>query len=130
MTLNESETKLTEINNSIAELLQERENVLKEWNSAFYTEKPDGITCLAEGIGITNKNYKLYLINGDSKMLVCYIYSDYKKYSINDFYKQIDNTMHLLNVVNGGGYEIPELHKNLIYAKAMEIREHANKFPQ
>ena len=50
MTLHESETKLTEINNSIAELLKERENVLKEWNIAFSTENQDEITCIAEGI--------------------------------------------------------------------------------
>ena len=71
--------------------------------------------------------YFLYLINGDSKMLVCHIYSDYKKCSINDFYKQIDTSMHLLNVTNGGGFKVPELHRNLVYAKAMEIREHAGE---
>ena len=128
MTLHEAETKLKEINNSIAELLQERENVLKEWNIAFNTENPDGITCIAEGIG-RNKDtaFNLYLINGDSKMLVCHIYDDYKECNIHDFYRQIDNEMHLMSSANGRGYEVPELHRNLVHAKAMEIREHARE---
>lgn len=127
MTLHESETKLTEINNNIAELLKERENVLKEWSVAFNTENQDEITCVAEGIGITDEVYYLYLINGDSKMLACHIHWDYKKCSINDFYKQIDTSMHLLSVANGRGYEIPEFQRNLVYAKAMEIRDHARE---
>lgn len=86
MTLHESETKLAEINNSIAELLKERENVLKEWNIAFNMENQDEITCMAESIqeGMDDVFY-LYLINGDSKRLVCHIYCDYKECSINDF---------------------------------------------
>ncbi|MBD5493549.1 MAG: hypothetical protein HDR12_03975 [Lachnospiraceae bacterium] len=127
MTLHEAEAKLTEINNSIAELLQERENVLKEWSIAFYMENPDEITCIAEDIGIMNKVYNLYLINGDSKMLACHIPWNYKECSINDFYKQIDISMQLLNDANGRGYEIPELQRNLVYAKAMELRDRARK---
>lgn len=123
MTLHESETKLAEINNSIAELLKEREKVLKEWSIAFYTENSDGITCKAESRG----RYNLYLINGDSKMLMCYFYDDYKECSINDFYRQIDNEMHLISEANGHGYEIPELYRNLVHAKAMEIRERARE---
>lgn len=128
MTLQEAERKLAELNNHIAELLKERENALKEWYIAFNTEDRDKITCIAEGVG-TNMDdaYFLYLINGDSKMLVCHIYSGYKECSINDFYKQIDTSMHLLNVTNGGGFDVPELHRNLVYAKAMEIREHARE---
>lgn len=38
MTLQETEAKLSELNNCIAELLKERESVLKEWNIAFNTE--------------------------------------------------------------------------------------------
>ena len=128
MTLHESETKLAEINNSIAELLKERENVLKEWNIAFNMENQDEITCMAESIqeGMDDVFY-LYLINGDSKMLVCHIYCDYKECSINDFYKQLDTSMHLLNVANGYGFNVPEHQRNLVYAKAMEIREHARE---
>ena len=127
MTLHEAETKLAEINNSLAELLKEREKALKKWNIAFNTENPDEITCIAEGVGITDEVYYLYLINGDSKMLVCHIHWDYKECSINEFYKQIETSMHLLSVANGRGYEIPELHRNLVHAKAMEIRERARE---
>lgn len=127
MTLHESETKLAEINNSIAELLNERENVLKEWCKAFYTENQDEITCIVEETGIMYKVYYFYLINGDSKMLACHIHLDDKECSINDFYDQIDISMHLLNEANGRGYEIPELQRNLVYAKAMEIRDHARE---
>lgn len=124
MTLHESETKLAEINNSIAELLKERENVLKNWNIAFNMENQDKITCIAESIQESKDDiFYLYLINGDSKMLVCHIYCDYKECSINDFYKQIDTSMYLLNIANGCGFNVPEHHRNLVYAKAMEIRE-------
>ena len=124
MTLHESETKLAEINNSIAELLKERENVLKEWNIAFNMENQDEITCMAESIqeGMDGVFY-LYLINGDSKMLVCHIHCDYKECSINEFYKQLDTSMHLLSIANGRGFNVPEHQRNLVYAKAMEIRE-------
>lgn len=128
MTLHEAETKLAEINNSLAELLKEREKALKEWNIAFNTENPDEITCIAEGIGINRDTaFNLYLINGDSKILVCHIYDDYKECGIQDFYEKIDNEMHLLSVANGRGYEVPELHRNLVHAKAMEIRERARE---
>lgn len=45
MTLQEAETKLSERNNHIAELLKERENVLKEWSIAFNTENKEKIVC-------------------------------------------------------------------------------------
>lgn len=47
MTLQETEVKLSELNNQITGLLKERESVLKEWNTAFNAENPDKI------IGIT-----------------------------------------------------------------------------
>ncbi len=40
MTLQEAEIKLSELNTEINELLQEREAVLKEWNTAFNAENP------------------------------------------------------------------------------------------
>lgn len=43
--------------------------------------------------------------------------------SINDFYKRIDNSMHILNIRNGRDFEIPNYQKNLVYAKAIEIKE-------
>ena len=123
MTLQEAETKLSELNNHIAELLKEREKALKEWSIVFNTENKEKITCIDERI---YSAHKLYLVNGDSKMLVCYLYNEDTKRSIEDFYEQIDTSMHLLNEANGRGYDVPELHRNLVYAKAMEIREHAD----
>lgn len=46
MTLQESEIKLSELNNKIDKLLKERAIVLKEWYDAFNTENPDEITCV------------------------------------------------------------------------------------
>ena len=128
MTLQEAETKLSALNNRIAELLKEREKALKEWYIAFNTENQEKITCIAEGVGVNEDDvYYLYLINRDSKMLVCHIYCDYKKCSIEEFYKQIDISMRLLSEANGRGFDIPELHRNLVYEKAMEIRERARE---
>ena len=39
MTLQEAETRLSEINSELEKLLREREDVLKEWNAAFNAEK-------------------------------------------------------------------------------------------
>lgn len=120
MTLQEAETKLSELNNQIAELLKEREKVLKEWNIAFNTENPDKITCIDENIG---DSHKLYLVNEESKMLVCHLDTYDMEDSINDFYKRIDNSMHILNMRNGRDFEIPEYQRNLVSVKAIEIRE-------
>ena len=84
----------------IAELLEKRENALKEWNIVFNMEKPEKITCIAENPEATlDGPHFLYLVNGDSKMLVCHLYCDYKKCSIEEFYKQIDIFMHLENSI-------------------------------
>lgn len=120
MTLQEAETKLSELNTDIDKLLQEREAVLKEWNIAFNTGNQDNITCIDENIG---DSHKLYLVNGESKMLMCHLDSFDMKGSLNDFYKRIDNLMHIQNIANNRDYEIPEYQKNLVYAKAIEIRE-------
>ena len=120
MTLQEAETKLSELNNEINRLLEERETVLKEWNIAFNTENQDNITCIDENIG---DSHKLYLVNGESKMLVCHLDSFDMKGSLNDFYKRIDNSMHIQNITNNRNFEIPEYQKNLVYTKAIEIRE-------
>lgn len=58
-------------------------------------------------------------------MLACQIHLDDKECSINDFYNQIDISMHLLNIANRYGFNVPEYQRNLVYTKAMEIRKHA-----
>lgn len=120
MALQEAETKLSKLNAEIDRLLQEREMVLKEWNSTFHKENQDNIRCVDENIG---EIHKLYLINDDSKMFVCNLdYYDMKS-DIQDFYRRIDTSMHILNIANQRDFEIPEYQKNLVYAKAIEIRE-------
>ena len=57
MTLQESEEKLSELNAQTDKLLEKREVILKEWNTAFCTENPEGIVCIDEGAG---DNYILY----------------------------------------------------------------------
>lgn len=121
MTLQESEAKLSELNAEINRLLKEREAVLKEWNIAFCTENPENITCVDENIGDV---HKLYLVNGEFKMLVCYFDNYDMEGSIEKFYRRIDNSMCIHNVANGRN-NTPEYQRNLIYAKAIEIRESA-----
>ena len=120
MTLQESEAKLSELNAEMDKLLKERETVLKEWNKAFNTENPEGIVCEVENI--ENVCYKLYLVNGDSRMYVCTLDEYDFKCSIDDFYKRIDTSMAIQNIANNRDSESPEYQKNLVYAKAIEIR--------
>ncbi|RKI36601.1 hypothetical protein D7V86_24570 [bacterium D16-51] len=121
MALKEADARLLELNEEIARLLKERENVLKEWNTAFNAENPENIVCIDENIEDIVHN--LYLVNGDFKMHVC-LFGDFDmKGSINEFYKHIDASMQMLNVANGRGFDSPDYQKNLVYAKAAEIRE-------
>ena len=121
MTLQEAEAKLSELNAEINKLLKERETVLKEWNKAFNTENPEGIVCEVENI--ENVCYKLYLVNGDSRMHVCTLSEYDLKCGIEEFYKHIDSSFSLFKIANGIDSDTPEYQKNLIYAKAIEIRD-------
>ena len=120
MTLQEAEEKLSDLNNKIAELLSEREDVIKEWNIAFNSENPENIICIDENIG---ESHKLYLVNGDFKIPVCYFSAKDIRGSINDFNRIIDNSIHILNIANKREFDSPEYQKKLIYAKAIEIRD-------
>lgn len=120
MTLQEAEEKLSDLNNKIAELLSEREDVIKEWNAAFDLENPENIICIDE---CEYGFHELYLINGDFKMLVCRFSERDIKGNINDFYRIIDNSMKILNIANKREFDSPEYQKNLIYAKAIEIKD-------
>lgn len=120
MTLQEAELKLSDLNAQINKLLEEREAVLKEWNIAFNTENQDNIACIDENIG---DSYKLYLINGESKMLMCYLDDFDMKGSLDSYYKRIDTSMKIQCIANNWDFEIPDYQKNLVYAKAIEIRE-------
>ena len=120
MTLQEAEEKLSDLNNKIAELLSEREDVIKEWNIAFNSENPENIICIDENIG---ESHKLYLVNDDFKIPVCYFSEKDIRGSINDFNRIIDNSIHILNIANKREFDSPEYQKNLIYAMAIEIRD-------
>lgn len=120
MTLQEAEIKLSDLNAKINKLLEERETILKEWNIAFNTENQDNIICVDENIG---SSHKLYLINGKSKMLICHLGDYDMKGSLDDYHKRIDTSMHIQNIAGGRDYEIPDYQKNLVYAKAIEIRK-------
>lgn len=121
MTLQESEVKLSELNNKIDKLLKEREVVLKEWYAAFNTENPEDIVCEVENI--EDICYKLYLVNSDSRIQVCTLGEYDLKNSMEEFYKHIDNSFQIYKIANGIDSDTPEYQKNLIYAKAIEIRE-------
>ncbi len=121
MTLQESEVKLSELNTEIDKLLKEREVVLKEWYIAFNTENAASIICEVENI--EDICYKLYLVNGDSRMLVCHLDNYDMEDNIQEFYKRIDTSMAIQNIANKRDSDIPEYQKNLIYTKAIEIRK-------
>ena len=104
--------------------MKERESVLKEWSIAFHAENTDNIICIDENKG---DSHDLYLVNGDFKMNVCY-FSDFDlKGDADDFYKSLNNSMYILNIANKRNYEMPDYQKNLVYAKALEIREEYQK---
>lgn len=120
MTLQEAEERLSEIDEKINVLLKERETVLKEWDTAFHTKDPQNIVCIDENtVGVHN----FYLVSGESKKHVCLFSERDIIGSIEEFYKCIDNSMRILNIANGSDFEIPDYQRNLVYAKAMEIRE-------
>ena len=121
MTLQELETKLSELNADIDKLLKERAIVLKEWYAEFNTVNSAGITCEVDNI--EDICYKLYLVNGDSRIYVCALGEYEFKCSTEEFYKHIDNTFKLYKIANGIDPDTPEYQKNLVYAKAIEIRE-------
>lgn len=56
-------------------------------------------------------------------MLVCRFSERDIKGNINDFYRIIDNSIHILNIANEREFDSPEYQKNLIYVKAIEIRD-------
>lgn len=117
VTLQESEEKLSELNAEISRLLKEREAVLKEWNIAFNTE--ENIICIDENVGDI---HKLYLVNGESKMFMCHLDNYDMEGSIEDYYKRIDTSIAIQNIKNKRD-DIPEYQRNLVYAKAIEVRE-------
>lgn len=120
MALQGIEAKLSEINMQIDTLLAEREVILKEWYTAFNTEKQNNIVCVDENIG---SSHQLYLVNGTQKMHVCRL-DDYDlEESISDFHKRINTSMQILNIANKRDFALPDYQKNLVYAKAIEIRE-------
>lgn len=121
MTLQELEAKLSELNADIDKLLKERAIVLKEWYAEFNTVNSAGITCEVDNI--EDICYKLYLVNGDSRIYVCALGEYEFKCSTEEFYKHIDNTFKLYKIANGIDPDTPEYQMNLIYAKATEIRE-------
>ena len=121
MTLQELEAKLSELNADIDKLLKERAIVLKEWYAEFNTVNSAGITCEVDNI--EDICYKLYLVNGDSRIYVCALGEYEFKCSTEELYKHIDNTFKLYKIANGIEPDTPEYQMNLIYAKATEIRE-------
>lgn len=121
MTLQEAEKRLSELNGEINRLLKERENVLRDWNTAFYTENPESIVCIDQNID--DIVHKLYLVNGDSMMFACLFSERDMQGSIGEYYKCIDMSMKMHNMANGREMESPDYQKNLVYAKAAEIRE-------
>lgn len=120
MNLKECEIRLTDINGKISELLKEREEVLKEWNTAFNNERIEDVRCIDK---VDGKCHELYLANGDSLLDICEIYPYELDTSIKEFYRRIDNTIKIRNLANGRNLELPEWQKNLVYAKIAEIRE-------
>lgn len=124
MTLQDAEVKLSELNDKIAKLLNEREDVIKEWNIAFNSENPEDVICIDK---CEYGCHELYLVNGDFKILVCHFSERDIKDNIYNFYRIIDNSIKIISIANNRGVELLEYQKNLVYAKAIEIREELKK---
>lgn len=124
MTLHEAEARLSELNVKLEELLKEREDVLKEWNVTFNTDNQANIICVDEN---TAGFHELYLVNGEFKKQVCHFSERDIKGSLDAFYKILDNSMRILNIANHRDFDSPDYQKNLIYAKAIEIRENCQR---
>ena len=120
MRLQEIETKLAELETEITKLLEAREAALRDWYIAFQAEGQDNISCLDEDMGSC---HTLYLTNGEARMLVCQFAACDMKGSLREFYKVLEASMRLLNIANGRDLDLPDYQKNLVYAKAAEIRE-------
>lgn len=120
MALKEIEIRLSELDVKISELLKEREGVIKEWSIAFCAENPQNIVCIDENVG---ESHALYLVNDESRMLVCRIRDSEIKGNINELYRRIDASMLIINTANGWDNEIIDYQKNLVYAKVIEIRD-------
>lgn len=120
MTLDEYEIKLSELDDKISLLLQERESLLKGWNMKFSEEDSEKVSCVDDYSG---NCHKLFLINEQEAMLyVCDIWDDDLRKDIGEYYKLVDNSMQIHSIARGMQGEVPKLQKNLIYAKAAEIR--------
>ena len=88
---------------------------------------------MAEIGGITKKDAKRGLelfietlmdyMSKDEKVMIVGFGRFEMKGSQDDFYRALDNSMHMINTANGRDFDLPEYQKNLIYAKAIEIRE-------
>lgn len=55
-------------------------------------------------------------------MLMCHLDDYDMKGSLDNYYKRIDASMQIQCIANNRDLEIPEYQKNLVYAKAIEIR--------
>lgn len=120
MALQEIEARLAEVNTQIDKMLEEREAILREWYIAFNAENQDNIACIDENMG---SSHQLYLVNGESKMLVCRLDDCDLKGSNAAFHKRVDTAMQILNIANKRDFDLPDYQRNLVYAKAVEIRE-------
>lgn len=120
MTLKECEEKLLDLDNRINTMLKEREEILKEWNTCFLNESQDKIICVDEHSG---NSHKLFLVNGSSMTQVCDIWDDDLWKEINEYYKVVDNSLRTYSIARGQKGEVSEVEKNLVYAKATEIRQ-------
>ncbi len=121
MTLQEADKKLAELNDKIDRLSIERKEVLRKWNVAFMAEKPEKTVCEDRGKG--ERSHQLYLINGGFSVFVCHFDEIDMQQDLNSFYENLNIRMNVLNRCNHGEDELPEYQKNLVYAKATEIRD-------
>lgn len=120
MNLKQCEVRLSELDERIGVLLKEREQVLKEWNVAFDSESPENVRCEVEK-GIDK--YLLYLVSGESKLLVCDLYNFEFQENINQYYKWVYHSIQMHNITNRRVIELKEWQKNLVVAKAVELRQ-------
>ncbi len=118
MSLEQCEEVLADINNQISKLLMEREEVLKQWNVAFDKQADSDTSCEYEKSGDT---FYLYLVNGDSRLDVCWVNVKELKSDINELYRLVDNSIRIHNMKNRR-QELTERQMNLVLGKIVEIK--------
>ena len=120
MQLKECEKQLEDITEQINILLREREEILIEWHKAFDAENVQDVKCVYEK---NPSGYSIILINGESRLVASEVWDMNFAEDLDTYYKQVDHGIHKRQILNKRNDDLTEWQRNLIYAKAAELRK-------